>query len=203
MSNQEFQGRQGAFAPRRAQQQPQQTQVFQPQPNPFPPAQGGYPQQMPPPPMQQPGMPPMQGGMPRYAPPPPPPPLTPEQMQAMQQMQQQQQANYEKLYNAYYDTNQRIRNIMSDADANEHLEEMNEVLEKINGMDGIDDKVSLGSIDKVCMLIEQVATQIENPKLFLPAERIEKYEGSLKTAGGKIAVAMRQYATKISQLKVQ
>lgn len=202
MSNQEFQGRQGAFAPRRAQQQPQQTQVFQPQPNPFPPAQGGYPQQMPPPPMQQPGMPPMQGGMPRYAPPPPPPPLTPEQMQA-KQMQQQRQANYEKLYNAYYDTNQSIRNIMSDADANEHLEEMNEVLEKINGMDGIDDKVSLGSIDKVCMLIEQVATQIENPKLFLPAERIEKYEGSLKTAGGKIAVAMRQYATKISQLKVQ
>lgn len=185
MRQNDFQGRQGAFAPRK-QAQPQQTQAFRPAPMPYPnPQMGGNYYQQPPQPQQMPPMQQQQAFMPMAQPAPP----------------AGKQYDFDQMARDYNESNQNIRNLVNQDTALSHLDDMNDMLSTINTMDGIDDKVAVTSIDKVLMLIEQVAKQISEPKLFLPESCSEQNRQKLKNGGTKIATAMREYAKLLAQFK--
>lgn len=163
MKQQDFQGRSGAFAPRR---QPAQQQAFAPQPMAFP-------------------QPTMQGG--NYAP---------------QPLQfGQTNMDYQKLLNEYNSTNKNIRNLVDENDAIANMDQMTDMVEKINRMDGVDDVVDVGSIDKLGMMINQVVTNLRNPKLWLPESRAS-YADKLVVPGTKIADALEKFGAQIVKLKV-
>ena len=125
-----------------------------------------------------------------------------------QQMQpppnlQGQAPDFSKLANEYRATQKDIRNLISDDEAMDKLEQMKQVVDAVNGeSETINKGIQIGNIAHAQMIIDQTIKLMRKPSEWLPPSRAQ-YVEKLISGGTAIVAALMKYNDTIEKLKVK
>ncbi|MCQ2123340.1 MAG: hypothetical protein MJZ25_04065 [Fibrobacter sp.] len=109
-------------------------------------------------------------------------------------------SEYNRNLQMYNDMNEKIKQGVSEADADMNLEKMNDLINHING-EATEVDVGAGNINQLVTEITHVCKCLEEPEGWLPPARAN-YADKLREHGKKLANALDKFRETIIKLKV-